>query len=457
MKSTQENGTGDWEDVSESDAEPEGVAQEQPSTSASGSQISNSGSLQKKRRVQTKKTPVAAPAPPRSQSTKPKRQKTPIANKEELQEALTDGALYTVSYFFDVFKASVETMRKPLSWFLALYMFAWMMSRMAGTLRTAFSPLCILPGVSRSALCVPALPPLTVNFPKLVGLQESSFDQLIGESIGGSELSLEVLKAEMATKDLSLLVRFSDLKSRDTLADLLHTFAMDARKAGRGLSKLNARVAGAVDDVMAVNNYAMTTIEGAHEKAPSPFLQAISPIKLGPTEDEIIAGAFVLAMDASEQTIAKLVIEAEISRQNLDQMEVDVTSLHEIITREDKFTTAEKDELLGELWSKLGGNKKALREYGDRQALLNDLGDYRKKALAHVTAALQALHSMSDDLEVLRDRVAAPALLDGKLPLSVHIESIKNGLERLKEGRTRAREIGSPGEMARRLLAPGSE
>ncbi|KIJ62860.1 hypothetical protein HYDPIDRAFT_93784 [Hydnomerulius pinastri MD-312] len=457
MKSTQENDTGDWEDVSESGAEPEGVAQEQPSASASGSQISNSGSLQKKRRVQTKKTPVAASAPPRSQSTKPKRQKTPVVNKEELQEALTDVALYTASYLFDFFKASVEKMRKPLSLFLALYTFAWVMSRMAGTLRMAFYPLCILPGVSRSTLCVPALPPLMVNFPGLVGLQESSFDQLMGESIGGSELSLEVLKAEMTTKDLSVLVRFSNLKSRDTLADLLHTFALDARKTGRGLSKLNARVAGAVDDVMVVNNYVMTIIEGAHETAPSPLLQAISPVKLGPTEDEIIAAAFALAMDTSEQTIAKLVIDAEISRQNLDQMDVDITSLHEIITREDKSTTTEKDELLGELWSKLGGNKKALQEYGDHQALLNDLGDYRENAQAHVTATLQVLHSMSDHLEVLRDRVAAPALLDGKLPLSVHIESIKNGLEVLRECRTRAREVGNPGEMARRLLAPSSE
>lgn len=203
---------------------------------------------------------------------------------------------------------------------------------------------------------------------------------------------------------------------------------------------------------MALNNYAMATIEDAHKKAPSRLLQAISPFKLGPTAEEIIAEAFTLAMDESEQTIEKLILEAEVSWQNLEQLDADIGALHEIITREDKHTTVERDELLGELWTKLGGNKKAVRDYGDRLALLNDLGEYRKQAVAHVKAALRALHTMSDDLEVLRERVAAPGLLEGKLPLHVHMESIRNGLERLQEGRTTSRGRGMDDETVRILL-----
>jgi len=201
---------------------------------------------------------------------------------------------------------------------------------------------------------------------------------------------------------------------------------------------------------MALNSYAMATIEQAHQRAPSPLLQAIIPVKLGPTADEIVQHAFTLAMDQSEQTLARLVVEAEVSRQNLDQMEVDIGSLHDMVTREDKSMNSEKDFVMGKLWTKLGGNKQALREYDDRLALLDDLSVYRKKARAHVMAALQTLHAMSDDLEDLRDRVAAPGILGGKVPLHVHVDSIKNGLERLKEGRTRAREVGDA--TARRLL-----
>ncbi|KAF9238515.1 hypothetical protein BU15DRAFT_47606 [Melanogaster broomeanus] len=441
-------GSDDWEEFSDTGGE----SQREPASSASGSQAAStgSGSLRKNPRVLPKATPSTG-----GRSGKRQRKK-PVVNKEDVQEALTDGVRFTTAYALDVFVGAIQHLRKPLTWLLVLWMFAWLVSRMTETIRTAFSPLCIVPGMSRTALCAPAQPPLPVNFPRLVNIQETTFEKLAGQP--DSDISTErVLKAELATRDLSVLVRFSDLKSKDNIADMLHTIVIGAKKTGRGLSKLNARVVGAIDEVMALNNYAMATIEGAHRRAPSPILQAISPFKLGPTADEIILSAFTVAMDQSEATIAKLIVEADQSRQNLDQMDVDIMALHEMIIRENKPISEEREELLGELWTKLGGNKKTVREYGDRKQLLDDLGKYRGEALAHVTAALQTLRSMSDELDVLRDRVAAPALVDGKLPLHVHIESIKNGLERLKEGRMRSRggEIGE--DMVGRALGTGTK
>ncbi|KAF8840183.1 hypothetical protein BDN67DRAFT_990474 [Paxillus ammoniavirescens] len=430
------SGADEWEDVP--DADSEATSQRELASSASDSQAASTVFLRKRRRILTNTTSAAPPTPSRSHSAKPRRKKV-IVSKEEAQEALTGGGRFIASYAFDVVKGSIEMMRKPLSWFLFVWIFAWVVSRMTNTFRTAFSPLCIVPGISRSTLCIPAQPPVTVNFPELLNIQGSTFEQLLGESAANSELSVGVLKAEMATRDLSLLVRFSDLNSKDSIANTLDTVALDAKKTGRGLSKLNAKVVGGIDQVMALNNYAMATIEGAHRKAPSPLLQAISPFKLGPTADEIITTAFTLAMDQSAQTIEKLVLEAEGSRQDLEQMDVDLMTLYEITTRESKPIAEEKEKVLGELWTKLGGNQKSVREYGDRLELLNDLEEYRKKALAHVTATSRALDWMSNDLEVLRDRVAAPALLEGKVPLHVHIEGIKNGLERLREGQTRSR------------------
>ena len=234
----------DWEDVS--DAE-QASQREAMSSSTSGSQTASTVSLRKKRRVQTKTAFLASPTPSRSHSVKG-RKKTPLVRKEELQEAFTDGVRFTTSYAFDVLKGSIEKMRKPLSWFLFLYMFAWLVSRMTSTIRTAFSPLCIIPGISKSTLCVPINPVPFVNFEKLVNIQGTTFEQLVGESAGGSQLSIDVLRAEMATRDLSLLVRYSDLKSKDNIADILHTMGMDAKKTGRGLSKLNSKVVGAIDE-----------------------------------------------------------------------------------------------------------------------------------------------------------------------------------------------------------------
>lgn len=78
-------------------------------------------------------------------------------------------------------------------------------------------------------------------------VQGSAFEQLLDGSAGGSGLSLEIRKAEFATADLTTLVRHSDLKSNDVLAELLTAFVKDAKKTARGLTKLNSRVGGAVD------------------------------------------------------------------------------------------------------------------------------------------------------------------------------------------------------------------
>jgi len=305
---------------------------------------------------------------------------------------------------------------------------------------------------------VPIKPPPPVNFEELVHLQGSTFEKLVGETASASQLSMGVLKAEMATRDLSLVVRFSNLKSKESIADSLDTISADAKRTGRGLSKLEARVIGAIDEVMALNSYAMATIGDAPKKAPSPLLQAVSPYKLGPTAEEMITEAFVVAMDQSERVIQKLILETEISWQNLEQLDADIAVLHEIVMHEDKHTTAEQDELLVQMWTRWGGNKKAVRDYDDRLTLLKNLEEYRKQAAAHVKATLRELNTMSDDLEVLRDRVAAPGLLEGKVPLQVHIDSIQNGLERLREERMASRgQRISYDETVRMMIDGGSK
>lgn len=105
------------------------------------------------------------------------------------------------------------------------------------------------------AACRPEYPPNTAvrhaprwaDYPGLVNVQSATFEQLLDESVGGSGLSLEMKKAEMATSDLVTLVRVSELKTKDVLAETLAEFVGDAKRAGRGLQKLSSKVAGAVD------------------------------------------------------------------------------------------------------------------------------------------------------------------------------------------------------------------
>lgn len=60
------------------------------------------------------------------------------------------------------------------------------------------------------------------------------------------------------------------------------------------------------------------------------------------------------------------------------------------------------------------------------------------------------LQRVSQDMEDMRDRVAAPNLAGSRVTPEVHMQSIANGMERLAWGRKRARRIED--ELLRRTL-----
>jgi hypothetical protein len=185
----------------------------------------------------------------------PPRQPRPPLISPELANDLREGAKFTMKYAKDVVHQAVRLLRMPLSVLLFLWMLAMILGRVSHTLRTAFSPLCLVPVISSSAMCsyrVSNVPgsqtPQWADYPKLVDVQSATFEQLLDQSVGGSGLALEIKKAEMATMDLVTLVRLSELTSRELLANSLVEFVGDAKKTGRGLQKLTSKIGGAVDE-----------------------------------------------------------------------------------------------------------------------------------------------------------------------------------------------------------------
>lgn len=150
-------------------------------------------------------------------------------------------------YAFDITRTALSLLRKPLGAILSLWLLAMILLYISHTLRAAFAPVCWLPLISSSIMCRPITPPPGANYPVLVDAETKTFEQLLDESSGGSALSLEVKKAEMATSDLITLVRISDLRSKDLLADMLSEFVQDAKMTGRRLHKLHSMVGGSVD------------------------------------------------------------------------------------------------------------------------------------------------------------------------------------------------------------------
>ena len=192
---------------------------------------------------------------------------------------------------------------------------------------------------------------------------------------------------------------------------------------------------------MAVNDYALQKIDAVRKNKPS-SLYALVPWKSSrKSVNDVVVETFGEAMNVLSIDMERLIIEAEANIIALDNLEEQLSTLHDVLSREDLTLSSEKADLLAELWTILGFNRGELRNFDHSLMLLKELKTYRQQALTRVVAALQTLQAMSADMEDLRERVARPALTGSKIPVEVHMKSIKIGLERLREGRVKGKEL----------------
>lgn len=156
-----------------------------------------------------------------------------------------------------------------------------------------------------------------------------------------------------------------------------------------------------------------------------------------------------------EEELHKLISEAQALLGVLTNLDDRLDVIHGISTRDGMHANAMKEEVLSQLWSMVGGNRSKIKNMDRQLALLGQVGVYRKNAMAHVSGTIIKLQAMSSGLEDLRERVGAPELLRdrGDIPLSVHIENIQLGVERLEEGRREARRVED--EHVRKTLERG--
>ena len=189
---------------------------------------------------------------PASSTSKPPRQRYNVPSVDVLLDGAREFIVSATRYAWDVSNRAFHHSRYMLGFLLALWFVALIILRISPTLWGAVSPVCYLPFISSSRLCrtwydTSKQAPRWADYPKMIDIQSKTFEQLMDDSVGGSALSLEVKRAEMAITDLVSFVRLSKLKAKDTLASSLTEFVQDAKKTGRGLQKLSSKIGGAVD------------------------------------------------------------------------------------------------------------------------------------------------------------------------------------------------------------------
>ena len=364
-------------------------------------------------------------------------------------------------WLFDILAGALKTLKKPISWVLAIYAFAGLLTLVQNLLTSsvysALSPICRLPGSSflHLPMCQSSSPALgkdaaaPVEFDQLMTVQ-SRFEEVLEQSAAGVSLPLDMKRGETSIRDLRQIVRFSSLGSRNELVLEFDGFIETARIASYDLQKFNSHVGRGVDNVLATARWTQRVLDDLAVKQSSrgvipsfindKILAPFQPLQF--TESKLLDQYIQHTRIVSEE-IETLIAEAQALLQVLQNLEDRLDVIHGISYRDHMHAQVSKDEVLSQLWTLLGGNRAALGKHNKQLELLRHVGEYRKTAWAHVSGTILKLQAMGTELEELRERVGSAEVLRGRadIPLAVHLESIRLGVERLEQGREAAREL----------------
>ena len=292
---------------------------------------------------------------------------------------------------------------------------------------------------------------------------QGQFEDVLDETSTSVGLPMEMKRSESSIRDLRQLVRYSNLHSKNELVLEFDTFIETARMASYDLQKFNSHIGRAVDNVLSTSKWTSRVLEGISEreasisfvgKAADVVLRPFQPVRFG---ESALLDQYIQHTTIIEGEILKLIEEAQALLMILNNLETRLDTINDVSTRDKSHAIKERDEVLSQLWTLLGGNKGKLKSTNRQLILLHQVNQYRKTAVNHVSSTIIKLQEIAAGIEDLRERVGAPELLRGKakVPLSVHIENIQRGVDRLEIQRDEARKV--EGEVIRKALARAEE
>ena len=363
---------------------------------------------------------------------------------------------------YDVLGGALHALKTPISYLIAGWLLVGLLvfirNLLFSSIYSALSPVCRIPGASILNLPMCQSPvtihyagdePPSVHFDQLMNVQ-NKFEAVLQESAGGVSLPLDMKRGETSIRDLRQVVRFSQLHSKNELVLEFDGFIETARIASYDLQKFNSHVGRGVDNILATARWTKRVLDSIAERDESrgaltsffndKLLAPFQPIKF--TEDALLA-QYIQHTRIVEEEINRLVTEAQALLLVLQNLEDRLDVIHGIAVRDNLYAQGSRAEVLSQLWTMLGGNRSKLGKFDSQLRLLGQVNNYRQNAIAHVSGTLVRLQGMGAELEELRERVGGVELLGGKgrVPLSLHIENIEMGVERLERERKGAKEL----------------
>lgn len=379
----------------------------------------------------------------------------------------------------DVLARTMVAMKTPISYFLAIYLLFGLLNMLSNIFTTsiysALSPICRIPGTSllNLPMCHGTISSqqskdgsgesLPVEFDQLINVQ-SQFELILEESAGGVSLPLDMKRSETSLRDLRTIIRYSSLPSKNELVFEFNGFIETASIASSDLQKFNSHVGRAVDNILATARWTKRVLDSVASEYESRGLLAgvfsdrlLAPFQPLRSTEATVLHQYTEHSRLVETEINRLIDEAQILLGVLHNLDDRLDVIHGIAVRDNLHAQGSREEVMSQLWTYLGGNHRELKKFESQLKLLNQVNLYRQTAVGHVAATMLRLQAMGAELAELRERVGTVELLADRrfIPLSVHIDSIELGVERLEQRRNWARGVEND-EMRRALTKDGN-
>ena len=378
------------------------------------------------------------------------------------------GVLFDVlSWVFGVVGLAFRYAQKPLAILLSLYLAfggVIMLHNLATrSLYTALTPICRIPGAAW--LDLPFCPDFglakgdgedrepPIKFDTLMEVQEQ-LGQVVEKSVQGVPLPIEMKRSEASIRDLRTLVRYSTLQSKDELLLELDGFVGSVGTISRDLQGFNARIGSVMDWVISMNRWTsrhLDTLEGTGEKVDQgagsvigPWINRLfAPFQPAVFTERHLVDAYIEHTSLISEKIARLIDEAQTVLHTLSKAGEHMDAIYDFVARTEKSVRVRRAEILSTLWGLVGGNKSRVANLNSQLLLLKHVDAQRSDAVRQVSDLIGDLEQIQAGLSDLKERVAEPGLISGRaeVPLSVHIETIDRGVERLEAARSRIRAI----------------
>ncbi|KAK5663719.1 hypothetical protein OQA88_4150 [Cercophora sp. LCS_1] len=382
------------------------------------------------------------------------------------------GTLYDVlAWFFGLIGLAFRYAQKPLAIFLALYLsfgaLILVQNMATKSITASLSPICSLPGASWLNLpfCAVIFPADEktgagpVEFDGLMKVQDN-FELVLEKSAQGVSLPMEMKRTEASVRDLRTMVRHSNLQGKEELVLEFDELIETARKASNDLQRFNTHVGSAVDSVISINRWTSRYLDGISAEIRNRGLISewttwiFSPFQPAVFSERLLLNKYIEHTSMVSDRIEQLIMEAQAVLKTLAKAEGHLGVIFDFVTRTQKSVQGQRDEILWTLWTLIGANSRRLHNLGGQLAMLSQVGQQRETAKDQLNELVMELGKIQVGLENLRERVAEPELVrDTEIPLSVHVETINRGVERLDRARRRIREAED--EQVREVLARG--